>query len=173
MKTTLITVAMALALAVSTRAADTTVKISDVHICCKSCVKGANAAVAKVDGATADVSEDDGTVTITAPDTATAQKAVDSLVAAGFYGTSSDPNIKISADTGAKNAKVTTMTITDLHLCCGKCVTAVHKTVTSVPGVTGDTATKGAKSFDVTGDFNDKDVMDALQKAGLTGKVTD
>ena len=65
------------------------------------------------------------------------------------------------------------MTITDLHLCCGKCVSAVHKTVSAVPGVTGDTATKGAKSFDVTGDFNDKDVMDALQKAGLTGKVTD
>ena len=172
MKTTLITVAMALALAVSSRA-DTTVKLSDVHICCKSCVKGANAAVDKVDGAKADVSEDDSTVTITAPDKATAQKAVDSLVAAGFYGTSSDPSIKISADTGAKNAKVKTMTISDLHLCCGKCVSAVHKTVNSVPGVTGDTATKGAKSFDVTGDFNDKDVMDALQKAGLTGKVTD
>ena len=173
MKTTLVTIAMALALAVSTRAAVVTVKISDVHICCKSCVKVANATVAKVDGATADVSEDDSTVTITAPDAATAQKAVDSLVAAGFYGTSSDPSIKISADTGAKNAKVKTMTITDLHLCCGKCVSTVHKTVTSVPGVTGDTATKGAKSFDVTGDFNDKDVMDALQKAGLTGKVTD
>jgi periplasmic mercuric ion binding protein len=173
MKTTLVTIAMALALAVSTRAADTTVKLSDVHICCKSCVKGATAAVEKVDGAKADVSEDDSTVTITAPDKATAQKAVDSLVAAGFYGTSSDPSIKVSADTGAKGTKVKTMTITDLHLCCGKCVTAVNKTVTGVPGVTGDTATKGAKSFDVTGDFNDKEVMDALQKAGLTGKVTD
>jgi periplasmic mercuric ion binding protein len=173
MKTTLVTIAMAMAMAVATRAADVTVKISDVHICCKSCVKGANAAVATVDGAKADVSEDDSTVTITAPDTATAQKAVDALVAAGFYGTSSDPSIKISADTGAKGAQVKTMTITDLHLCCGKCVSAVHKTVMSVPGVTGDTAAKGVKSFDVTGDFNDKDVMDALQKAGLTGKVTD
>jgi copper chaperone CopZ len=173
MKTTLITIAMAMALAVATRAADVTVKISDVHICCKSCVKGANAAVATVDGAKADVSEDDGTVTITGPDTTTVQKAADALVAAGFFGTSGDPSIKISSDTGVKGANVKTMTITGLHLCCGKCVSAVHKTVAAVPGVTGDTATKGAKSFDVTGDFNDKDVMDALQKAGLTGKVTD
>jgi hypothetical protein len=37
--------------------------------------------------------------------------------------------------------------------------------------VTGNTAAKGAKSFTVTGDFNDKQVFDALQKAGLTGKV--
>jgi hypothetical protein len=37
--------------------------------------------------------------------------------------------------------------------------------------VTGNTATKGAKSFEVTGDFKDSDVFDALQKAGLTGKV--
>jgi copper chaperone CopZ len=171
MKTTLITIAMALAMAASTRA-DVTVKISDVHICCKKCVKGATDVVTSVDGAKADVSEDDGTVTITAPDTATVQKATDALVAAGFYGTSSDPSIKIGSDTGAKDAKVTTMTITGLHLCCGKCVSAVHKTVGAVPGVTGDTAAKEAKSFDVTGNFNEKDVMDALQKEGLTGKVS-
>jgi periplasmic mercuric ion binding protein len=173
MKTTLVTIAMAMALAAANCAADTTVKISDVHICCHGCVKGAQEAVSKVDGAKSDVSMDDDTVTITAPDAATAQKATDALVAAGYFGTSSDPSIKISADTGAKNQKVKTMTITGLHLCCGKCVSAVHKTVMAVPGVTGDTAVKNATSFDVTGDFNDKDVMDALQKAGLTGKVTD
>jgi mercuric ion binding protein len=173
MKTTLITIAMAMALAATARASDTTVKISDVHICCHGCVKGAQAAVAKVDGATVDVSMDDSTVTITAPDAATVQKATDALVAAGYFGTSSDPSIKINADTGAKGQKVKTMTVTGLHLCCGKCVSAVHKTVMAVPGVTGDTAAKNATSFDVTGDFNDKDVMDALQKAGLTGKVTD
>jgi hypothetical protein len=33
------------------------------------------------------------------------------------------------------------------------------------------TAKKGAKSFEVTGDFNDKEAFAALQKAGLTGKV--
>jgi hypothetical protein len=46
----------------------------------------------------------------------------------------------------------------------------VNETLATVPGVTGNTAAKGAKSFEVTGNFNDKDVFDALQKAGLTGQ---
>ena len=41
----------------------------------------------------------------------------------------------------------------------------------SVSGVKAHTATKNAESFEVTGNFNDKDVLTALQKAGLTGKV--
>jgi hypothetical protein len=36
--------------------------------------------------------------------------------------------------------------------------------------VTTNTAAKDAKSFTGTGDFNDKEVFAALQKAGLTGK---
>lgn len=171
MKKIFISMALAAVVAVSARAADVTVKITDVHICCQNCVKGAQKAVGTVSGAKSDVSEDDSTVTITAPDHATAQKATDALVAAGFFGKCADSTIKISEETGAKDAKVKTMTISDLHLCCAKCVTAVHKTVGAVPGVTGDTAAKNAKTFDVTGDFNEKDVMDALQKAGLTGKV--
>jgi copper chaperone CopZ len=109
-------------------------------------------------------------VALNAPDTATLQKGVDALTTAGFFGTSSDPAIKVNADTGAKNAKVQSITITGLHLCCGKCVKAVNEILAGVPGVTGNTAAKGAKSFDVTGNFNDKDVFDAFQKAGLTGQ---
>jgi hypothetical protein len=44
--------------------------------------------------------------------------------------------------------------------------------VKSVPGVTGDTATKGVDHFEVTGDFNAKDLMAALAKAGFTGTAT-
>jgi hypothetical protein len=47
----------------------------------------------------------------------------------------------------------------------------VSKALGDVSGVTGNTATKGAKSFTVNGDFNDKEVFAALQKAGLTGQV--
>jgi len=52
----------------------------------------------------------------------------------------------------------------------GKCVKAVKEALDTVPGVTGNTAAKDAKTFEVTGDFNDTDVFAALQKAGLTGK---
>ena len=160
--------ALGLVLTLSASAADVT--LSGVHICCGSCVKGVNAAVAGVTGLTAKVDEDAGKVVLTADDSATLQKGVDALTTAGFFGTSSDPAIKVNASTGAKNQKVQTLTITGLHLCCGHCVKTVNEILSGVPGVTGNTAAKGANSFDVTGDFNDKDVFDALQKAGLTGQ---
>jgi copper chaperone CopZ len=161
---------LALALACSARAADVSVTITDVHICCQSCVKGVAKATADIPGLTAKADEDEGTVTLTGPDTAAVQKGADALVAAGFFGKCSDPTIKLNADTGAKNQTVQTIKIEGVHLCCGKCVKAVNEALAAVPGVTGNTAAKGAKTFEVTGNFNDKDVFDALQKAGFTGQ---
>ena len=172
MKTTLFSLATAFALVLSAAAADVSVKITDMHICCKTCVSRAEKAVGTVPGAKADVSEDDETVTITAADKATLQKAANALLADGFFGKSSDSDIKLDATTGAKDEKVKILHVSNLHLCCGKCVSAVDKIVKSVPGTTGQTAKKDAKTFDVTGDFNAKDLMDAFQKAGLTGKVS-
>jgi len=151
--------------------ADVTVTMSKVHMCCGSCVKAAQKIVATVDGATGVADQTNRTVVITAPDTATAQKAVDALVKAGFFGETKDEGIKIVSETGAKGDKVQTLKVVGVHLCCPKCVKGVNKVLADVPGVTGNTATKGAESFEVTGDFKDSDVFDALQKAGLTGKV--
>ena len=171
MKKTIAYIVIASALTFSARAAEVSTKLSNVHLCCQSCVKGVQAATAKVPGITASADKDAGTVTLTGPDTATVQKAADALVAAGYFGKSSDRQIKISADTGAEGHKVQSLKVEGVHLCCGKCVTAVDKAVKSVPGVKSDTAAKEAASFEVTGDFNDKDVFMALQKAGLTGKA--
>jgi periplasmic mercuric ion binding protein len=167
----------ALALVPMTRA-DSTVNISKVHLCCNSCVKGVDAVVKTVDGSSAVCDKAAGTIVVTAPDAATLQKVADALVKAGFYGESSDPSVKISSDTGAgsdsvKSLKVKSLKVTGVHLCCPKCVKAVHAAVAEVPGVTGDEGlAKGAESFTVTGDFKPSDVMAALQKAGLTGKVS-
>jgi copper chaperone CopZ len=171
MKSILAAVVLALTLTLSGRAADASVKLTDVHLCCESCVKGVQKAVGKVSGVTATSDMDDKTISLTGPDAATVQKAVDSLTVAGYYGKSSDAAYTVSAATGAKDQKVKSMEVKDVHLCCGSCVKAVNKALGTVSGVTGNTATKGAKSFTVTGDFNDKEVMDALQKVGLTGQV--
>src|SRR6266853_834509 len=160
-----------LALVLPARAGEVSVKLSEVHLCCQGCVKGVEKAVGQVAGATASASQDDGTVTLTGPDTKTVQSAADALVAAGYFGKSSDPAVKINAETGAKDAKVKSLTIEGLHLCCGKCVKAVNTALGEVHGVTRNTAAKGVKSFEVTGDFNDKEVFTALQKAGLTGQA--
>ena len=169
MKAIFTSLIVAVALTCSARAADTTVKINEVHICCDSCVKSIQKAVAPIKGVTAAVDKDEETISLTGPDKATVQKAADALVAAGYFGKSSD--IKMDPTTGAKGQKVESLKIKDVHLCCGKCVKAVNTALESVPGVKANTAKKDAKSFEVTGNFNDKEVFDALQKVGLTGKV--
>ena len=170
MKKLLTFTTLALGLVLSTRAADVSVTITDVHLCCKSCVKGVVKATADVSGLTTQADQEAGSVTLTGPDKATVQKGANALVAAGYFGKSSDASITISSNTGAKNQKVQSLKVEGVHLCCGKCVKAVTEALGTVPGVTGNTAVKGAKTFDVTGDFNDKDVFAALQKAGLTGQ---
>jgi copper chaperone CopZ len=169
MKYFIASIVAAFALSLSVQAADVSTKLTDVHLCCQSCVKGVAKAVETVSGVTATADMDEGTVSLTGPDAATLQKAADALVAAGYFGKSINPDIKIASATGAKGEKVQSLKVEDVHLCCGKCVKAVNTALESVPGVKANTATKGAKSFEVTGDFNDQEVFAALQKAGLTG----
>jgi len=161
---------LTLTLASSPAAAEVTSKISDVHLCCKGCVDGVDKAVGTVDGAKATIDSDAGTVTLSGSDKATVQKAADALVKAGYFG-KSDGVANLNPLTGASGQKVQTLKIEGAHLCCGKCVKAVDRAVKAVPGAKEHTAVKGAKSFEVTGDFNDKDFVTALQKEGLTGRV--
>lgn len=147
------------------------VKLADVHLCCGGCVKGAEKAVAKIGGATATVDKDAGTVTIAAASKDILQQAVASLQAAGYYGKSSDATVKATPTAGVPEGKVQKLKIEGVHLCCGKCVTAVQKAVGRVAGVKGNTAEKNAATFEVTGDFSAKDVFAELNKSGLSGKV--
>ena len=171
MKNILASVLIASALSLPAWAAETTVKISGVHLCCKSCVTGVEKAVGEVPGVTVAVDKEARTVSLTGADTAAVQKGANALVAAGYFGKSSDASIKLAAHTGAKGKQMQTLKVQGVHLCCPKCVTAVTDALSPVAGVKGNTATKGAKSFEVTGDFNDKEVFTALHKAGLTGKA--
>src|SRR5438105_3412951 len=153
MKTMLLSAVLAAALNLSAWA-EVTTKISQVHLCCKSCVTGVEKAVATVPDAKAEADQDEGTVTLTGPDTATVQKAATALTRAGYFGKSSNPAITMDADSGAKGAKVKSLRVEGVHLCCGKCVKAVDHALKSVSGVKEHNAIKGAKSFEVTGDFN-------------------
>jgi copper chaperone CopZ len=171
MKNLIVTTFAALAFTIAAQAGEVSAKLTGVHLCCPSCVKGVNKAVEGIQGVSATANQEQGIVTLTGPDTATVQKAADALVAAGYYGNSSDPAIKLNGETGAKGKNVKSLEVENVHLCCGKCVKAVNTALGDVKGVTGNTAAKGAKSFTVNGDFNDKEVFGALQKNGLTGQV--
>ena len=171
MKSILLSAITVMAFAYVTQAEDVSVKLSNVHLCCQGCVKGAAKAVEGVSGVKAVADQDAGTVEITGPDKAALQKGVEALVKAGYFGESSDPAIKVPSETGAKGEMVHTLKVEGVHLCCPKCVKAVNHALADVPGVTTNNAVKNAPSFTVTGDFKDTDVFAALQKIGLTGHV--
>ena len=170
MKTSILALIATAAFATIARA-ETTVKLSNVHLCCKGCVVGAEKAVAKAKGVTAAVDKDAGTVTLTGADKGTVQSGVDALVAAGYFGKSDSADISVKDTSGAKDGKVSSLTVNEVHLCCDKCATAVQKALGKVKGVTSNTAEKKVTSFEVKGDFNPKEVFGALQAAGLTGKA--
>lgn len=148
--------------------AETTVSLEKTHLCCGSCVKGAEKAVSSVAGAKATCDKDAGKVTITAPDAATAQKAVDALVAAGYYGTPTGG--ATVTDQKLADGKVKSADVSQIHNCCKKCTTAFNKTIKEVPGATGTVAEK-AKTFTVSGDFDAQKLEKALHDAGLNGKI--
>lgn len=147
--------------------------LKGVHLCCNSCVHGAEDAVKGLKGVSLKADKDAETVELTAPDSATLQKAADRLAAAGYFGVSDDGGIKPLAKTGASNKNVKSMIVAGTHLCCGGCVKAVDKAVKETPGAMAHTAKKNGKTFVVTGDFNDQKFFEALQKEGLSGRVTD
>lgn len=136
--------------------------LTNVHNCCNSCKKGIDSAVT---GAGAKAKIDKGTVTVTAADEAGVTKAVDALLAAGYFGA----GVPASANAGpaASDAKAKSVTVEGVHLCCGKCVDAFNKAVKAAPGVTKTDAAKNAKTVTVEGEVSPKAVVDALHKAGF------
>lgn len=149
--------------------ADEKVTLSGVHNCCGGCSAGIKKATGTVAGVKTELAGDK--VSLSATNAEELQKAVDALVAAGYTGASDNAAIKVNAGTGP-DEKVTSLTISGTHMCCGSCVKAAKAAIKTVPGATSDTVTAHADTFKVEGDFNAKDLMEALAKAGFTGKAT-
>jgi copper chaperone CopZ len=151
--------------------ADTKVELKHTHLCCPQCVKAVGDILKKVDGVTGKCDQKAGTITITAKDDATAQKALDALAAGGFHGTTDSKELKIKDDSGATKGKVKTLTLEGVHNCCGQCNKAIVAAVGKVEGVTGNTAKAKNDTFDVTGDFDAAELVKALNAAGYHVKV--
>jgi copper chaperone CopZ len=151
--------------------AETKVDLKGTHLCCPACVKAVGEILKNIDGCTGKCDAKAGTVSITAKDDETAQKALDALAAGGFHGTTDNNNLKIKDDSGAKAGKVKTLTVTGIHNCCGRCNGAIKSAVKKVEGVTGDTAKAKNDTFEVTGDFDAAELIKALNNAGFHVKV--
>jgi periplasmic mercuric ion binding protein len=151
--------------------AETKVELKGVHLCCPACTKAVGDILKTVDGVQGKCDKDAGTISITAPDDQTAQKALDALSAGGFHGDTDSATLKVKDDSGVKAGKVKTLTLTGVHNCCGACCKAIKAAVKKVDGVTGDTAKPKVNTFEVTGDFDAAEVVKALNAAGYHVKV--
>src|SRR5262249_42171112 len=118
---------------------ETKVEVKGVHLCCGACVKAVAAILNDIDGVQGKCDPKAKTITLTAKDDATAQKALDALAAGGFHGDTGNNDLKMKDDSGAEAGKTKTVTITGIHNCCPACCKAIKATVGKVEGVKAET----------------------------------
>jgi periplasmic mercuric ion binding protein len=147
------------------------VKLTGIHLCCQGCVNAADAALMSVEGVKSHCDMENGTATLTAGDDAAAQKALDALAAAGFYGSTDNQKLTMKAVSDVPQGKVKSLKVSGIHNCCGLCCEAIKEAIATVDGVTGDTATPRATTFEVIGDFDAAALVKALNAAGFSAQV--
>jgi copper chaperone CopZ len=163
--------AAGLFLAAGVARAETKVELKGTHLCCPACTKAVGAILKEIDGVKGACDTKNHTVTITAKDDETAQKALDALAAGGFHGDTGNKDLKQKDDSGATAGKVKSLTLTGVHNCCGACSGAIKKAIKKVDGVAGDTVKAKSDTFEVTGDFDAEALVKALNDAGFHVKV--
>src|SRR5207237_4836671 len=75
-------------------AAETKVTVSDTHLCCGQCLKAVDGVLKGVAGVTYKADQGAKTIEVVADNDAAAQKAIDTLADAGFYGKLDNQAIK-------------------------------------------------------------------------------
>ena len=152
--------------ALTTFAGEVKVTLSGLHICCSACVAAINTSVKGVSNAKVVVDKDGGRILIAGTDAAAAQAAVDALAAAGFAGKSDSKDVVMKDDSGVAEGKVTKLEL-NAHNCCGKCAHDMDVVIKAIPGVKGTTIKPKIANFTVTGNFDAKAVIKALNDAGF------
>lgn len=147
------------------------VELTGVHLCCQGCVDAADAALMSVEGVTSRCDMEKGTVALTAGDEAAAQKALDALAAAGFYGRPGNRKLTMRAMSNIPRGKVNSVRVSGIHNCCEPCCAAIKEAIATVDGVTGDTAAPHATTFEVIGDFDAATLVKTLNVAGFSARV--
>lgn len=152
--------------------AETTVTMSGVHNCCKSCTNGIVKAGTSV-GKDITVTAEGKTVTIVTKKKTDAKKAAEAIIAAGYFGKieGEDSEAKPSTAAAKPEAKLTKATVSGVHLCCKKCETAAADAVKTVAGITKHDIVSKATSFTVEGEFTKAELATALNNAGFAGEI--
>ena len=151
-------------------AAETKVTISDTHLCCGQCLRAVDATLKDMAGVKHTSSQQAKTIEIVADSDEAAQKAIDALATAGFYGKLNNDKLKFKPVASAES-NVTKLELAGIHNCCGQCTTAIKKAVTGVNGVTGTNIAARNTEFAIEGNFKPGDVVKALLDAGFYVQV--
>ncbi len=150
--------------------AETKVTISGTHLCCGACVKAVDTTLKDMAGVKFKTDQAAKSIEITADSDEAAQKAIDALATAGFYGKLDNDKVKYKP-VQSPDAAVEKLEVSGIHNCCGQCTTAISKAVKSVSGVTGTNIKNKDTTFAVEGKFNAGDVVKALLDAGFYAQV--
>lgn len=150
--------------------AETTLTMTGVHNCCKSCANGIIKAAADFKDVT--VTPEGKTVTIVTKKKSDAKKVAEAIIEAGYYGKiEGDESGSKPASASKPEGKMTKATVSGVHLCCQKCATAATDAVKSVAGVTKYDIVSKAETFTVEGDFTKAELVAALNNAGFAGEI--
>ena len=152
-----------------------TVDIKDMHLCCGGCNGAATGALNGGGGKDATASGKE--IKFTAANDAAAQKALDKLTAAGFWGSIDSKTLKLNDDSGtvlppkAKPIKVSSAIFKGAHNCCDGCNKALKEAIKGVEGVESEDAKAKESSFTVKGNFDPAAVIKAIHAAGYHAKL--
>jgi len=150
--------------------AETKVTVSGTHLCCGQCLKAVDATLKDMPGVKFKSDQGAKTIEVVADDDAAAQKAIDALADAGFYGKLDNQAIKFKPVTSA-DAAVEKLEVSGVHNCCGQCTNSIKKAVTAVGGVTGTNIKAKDTAFTVEGNFKPGEIVKALLDAGFYVQV--
>jgi copper chaperone CopZ len=145
------------------------IELKGAHICCGNCVKAAKEALSKVDGVSdADADKDTKTVTFTAKDDKAAAAGIKALLEDGIFGTATKDGkeYKIEVPEVKKGTKADSVTVKEVHVCCGQCKKAIEGIFKD------DKVSFDKKTVTIEGKGLDKaEILEALRKAGFNGTV--
>jgi len=151
-------------------AAETKVTISDTHLCCGQCLRAVDTTLKDMAGVKFQSDQAAKTIEITADSDEAAQKAINALADAGFYGKLSNDKLAFKK-VDAGDAAVQKLELSGVHNCCGQCTTSIKKAVTGVSGVSGTNVKARETGFAVEGNFKPGEVVKALLDAGFYVQV--
>ncbi|HXX93152.1 MAG TPA: heavy metal-associated domain-containing protein [Planctomycetota bacterium] len=162
---------------VAMSAPDVKVEIKGLHLCCGGCSGAATGAINGAGGKDAKADQGSGTITFSASNEKNAQKALDALAKAGFWGDTGNKQLCMKDDSGTvvnpkKPApKVMSLTFSGVHNCCGGCAKGIKAALAKCEGYESDDVKDKEGKFTVKGNFDAAAMVKALNDGGYHGTI--